>query len=100
MLEVVPDADERLTRLERRLTEDVEQRRPLLDELEEVAVGLELLGADLAEEVGGAADVEPLLGGDELREGRPKRSEKRPLARREAGLVEAAAQERRTELEA
>ena len=98
MLEVVADADERPARLERRLAEHLEQRGALLDELEQAAVGLELLGAHLAEQVGGAADVEPLLRRDELGERRPERGEERALAQAEARVVEAAAQERRAEL--
>ena len=84
MLELVADADERAARLERRLAEHLEQRGALLDELEQVAVRLELLGAHLAEQVGGAADVEPLLGRDELGERRPERGEERALAQAEA----------------
>ena len=77
MVELVADADERPARLDGRLAEHLEQRGALLDELEQVAVRLELLGAHVAEQVGGAADVQPLLGRDELGERRPKRGEER-----------------------
>ena len=83
-----------------RLAHDAEQLGALLDELEQAAVRVELLGAHLAEQVGGAADVQALLRGDELGERGPKRSEEGTLARRQPGIVEAAAQERRPELEA
>src|SRR3954465_14961048 len=56
MLEVVADADERSPRVERRLADHLEKRGALLDELEEVAIRLELLASNLAEEVCGAAD--------------------------------------------
>ena len=70
MVELLADPDERTPRLERRLAEHVEQSGPLLDELEQAAVCVELLGAQVAEQVGGAADIETLLRGDELGERR------------------------------
>ncbi len=93
MVEIVPDPHEGAVRLVRRLAEHVEQGSALLDELEQVAIGLELLRAHVAEQVGGTADIQPLLGRDELREGRAQRAQEVALARRETGVVEAAAQE-------
>src|SRR3989442_10315084 len=93
MVELLADPHERTPRVERRLAEDLEQRSALLDELEQVPVRVELLGAQLAEQVGGAADIEALLRGDELRERGAQRSEERQLARTQARILEAAAQE-------
>src|SRR5207244_3446350 len=78
----------------------LEQCSALFDEIEQIAVRLELLGPHLAEQVGGTTDVEALLGGDELCEGRPEGGEERSLAKAEPGVVEATAQERRAELQA
>ncbi len=98
VVELVPDADERPSHL-RRLAEHVEQRGPLLHELEQAAVRLQLLSAHLAEQVGGAADVEPLLRGEQLREGGPERREEAALLDAQARVLEAPAQKRRPELE-
>src|SRR5207302_781328 len=100
MNELMADAHERPSPVEPGVAEDVEQGRALLDELEETAVGVELLGAHLAEQIRGAADVEALSGRDELDEGGPDRGEKLPLAHRQAGVLEAPPKERRSELEA
>src|SRR5204862_426938 len=99
MLELMAHADEGPLRLRRR-AEHVEHRSALHDELEEIAVRLELLRANVAEQIGGAADVEALLGGNELGERRPQGSEKVVLTRREPRILETAAQERRAELQA
>ena len=99
MVELVSDADERAVRFLRR-AENVEQCGALLDQLEEAAVRLELLAADLAEQVGRAADVETLLRGENVDEDRANRREERALANRQALIFEAAAEQRRAELEA
>src|SRR3979490_2944590 len=100
MAEILADAHEWAVRLIGRLPEDVEERRPLLDELEQVAIGLELPRAHLAKEVGGATDVQPLLCRDKLGEGGAQRAEEVALARRQAGVVETAPEEDRSAREA
>ena len=96
--EIVSEADERTLR-RARLSEHVDQVGPALDELEQAPVRVELLCADLAEEVGRAADVEALLGGDELAERGPERGEELALGRAEAGILEAAPEQARAELQ-
>src|SRR6185503_13467252 len=54
MVELVADADERAPRLER-LADQLQQRRALLERLEQPLARLELVPARLAEEAGGAA---------------------------------------------
>ena len=91
VVELVADADERPPRLDR-LADQLRAAPPLLERLEQALAGLELVGARLAEEARGAADVEPLLLlGDEIRERRPHGLDERPLARREARVARAAA---------
>ena len=67
MLELVAEPDERPPRFARP-ADDVEHVVAALDELEQAAVRVELLGADVTEQICGATDVEPLLGGHELDE--------------------------------
>ena len=57
MLELMADAHECPARLECGLADHVEQRCALLHELEQIAVRVELFGAHLAEQIGGAADI-------------------------------------------
>ena len=98
MLELLADADERPRGSSGEpSTSSIAAR--FSTQLEQAAVRLELLGAHLAEQVGGAADVEALLGRDELGERGPQRGEERALARRRARILEAAAEQRRAELE-
>src|SRR5712691_11029640 len=97
MRELCADADERPPGLGRRVAEHFEEGRALLDEIEQVAVGVELLGAYLAEQVGRTADVEALRGRDELGERRPQRGEERALVGTERRVVDAAAEQRRAE---
>src|SRR5258705_7842692 len=94
MVELLAHAHVGPPRLERRLAEHVEQGGTLLDELEEAPVRVELLGAQLAEQVGGTADVEALLGGDELRERRTQHGEEGALTLAQARIFEAAPQKR------
>jgi len=82
-----------------RLPEHVDQVGAALDELEQASVGVELLGADLAEKIGGAADVEALLRRDELRERGPQRGQEGPLAGAQPLVVEAAPKQTRPELQ-
>ena len=86
--ELVAEADER-TLGRARLPEHVEQVGPALDELEQAAVRVELLRPDLAEQVGGAADVQAPFRGLELHERRPERVEERVLGGTETGILEA-----------
>ena len=60
MLELVPDAHERPPRVER-LAQHLEQRRPLLEHLEQVAVALDLVALRVDEQAGRTADVQALL---------------------------------------
>jgi hypothetical protein len=57
-------------RIERRVHE-LEERRTLLEYLEQAPVDAELLRADVLEQARGAADVQPLLCAQELRERGP-----------------------------
>ena len=98
VLELLADAHERPARLEGRLAEHLEQGGPLLDELEEAPVGVELLGAQLAEQVRGTADIKALLSRDELRERRAQRREKRALASAQARVLETPPEERGSDL--
>ena len=88
LLELLADARERPARVEP-LREHVEQRRPLLERLEQAAVRADLLGPHLVEQPGGAADVEPaLLVGRLVERGADRRSGTPALARPRARLVE------------
>src|SRR5436190_8993251 len=99
MLELRPDSDERLTRVER-LADDLEQSRPFLQDLEQALIGVELLAAQVLEQTGRAADVEPLpLGRHRLLEQRGDRSEEGTLAWPEPGIVEPAPQDAAAQLE-
>ena len=81
------------------IAEHVEQRAARCStSSNRLPVRVELVAAHLAEQAGGAADVQPLLGVDDLRERRRERGEERALARAEARILEAAAQQRRAEL--
>ena len=60
VLELGADADERAPRVERP-AQQLEQRRTMLEDLEQPPVRRELLLAHVVEEPGGAADVEPPL---------------------------------------
>ena len=60
MLELGADADERPPRIER-AAQQLEQRRALLEDLEQPAVRLELVVAHVVEQPGRAADVQALL---------------------------------------
>ncbi len=80
--------------------EHVEHVGAALDELEQAAVGVELLRAHVAEEVGRAADVEPLLSRLELGEDGLECVEEPALARRQARVFQAAAQRAGSELHA
>src|SRR5581483_5106993 len=85
--------------IEARVPEHVEQRSPFLDELEQAAVRLQLVAPYVSEQVGGTADVETLRSADELGERRPQRGEESTLADAQSWIVEAAAQQRRPELQ-
>src|SRR2546427_11944815 len=98
MVELLAHAHVRPPRLERRLAEHVEQGSALLDELEEASVRVQLLGAQLTEQVGGTADVEALLRGDELRERGTQHREEDALALAQALIFEAAPHQRGAEL--
>src|SRR5512133_2428255 len=59
MIEVDADPDERAARIDR-LAEHLEQRRALLEQLEQPLVGVKLVPARAFEQSGGAADIEAL----------------------------------------
>src|SRR6476659_1400084 len=77
-LELRADTHERAAWIERP-AEQREQRRPLLEDLEEPSVGLVLLVADLLEEPGRASDVQTLLVLRGAAERRPQSGEKLAL---------------------
>ena len=81
------------------LREHVEQRGPLLERVDQAAVRADLLGPQLVEQPGGAADEELPVVLDRV-ERAADRVEERALPRRELGLVEGAAQEPRAEPDA
>src|SRR6185369_5371344 len=100
MVELRADSHERPPRIER-LAEHAEQRRPLLEHLEQPLVALELAAVEILEQARGPADVEALLlGGERFLEQRPQRGDEPGLAGAERGLVEPAAQPAAAELEA
>src|SRR5262249_13128899 len=96
--ELVAQADERTLR-RTRLPEHVDQVGAALDELEQASVRAQLLGPYLAEQVCRPADVQALLGRDELRECRPKRREEGALGVAEALVLEPAPEQRSPELQ-
>ena len=81
LLELVADAGERPARVER-LREHVEQRGALLERVDQAAVGADLLGAQLVEQPGGAADEEPPVLVGRVLERAADREQERALARR------------------
>ena len=87
LLELVADADERPAQPER-LGEDVEQRGPLLERVDQAAVGADLLAVEVVEQVGRAADVELAVvldvveGPAQDRRGRRARAARSPARRR------------------
>ena len=92
VLEIGADAHERPLGAEAR-AEQVEHRGPLLEHLEQPPVVRQLVGAELVEHPGGAADVQGLLPGlEDVAERRPEPAEERPLALGERRVLEAAAQ--------
>ena len=95
--ELVSEAHERALRRPR-LPEHVEQVGPALDELEEAPVGVELLCPYLAEKVGGAADVEALLGRFELHERWSERCEEHALRGAEPGVLESPSEDSSSQL--
>ena len=64
VVELGPDAHERPPGVER-LADDLEQRRPLLQHLDQALVGVELLGPEILEQPRRPSDVEALFLGDE-----------------------------------
>src|SRR3989442_11066612 len=80
--------------------EHVEHCAPLLQQLEEPAVGMELVGSRNVEQAGRTADEEaPCLLGNRLAEGRPERLDELSLPWRQALIVELATERARSELE-
>ena len=76
-----------------RVAEQPEHRRPLLEELEQPLAGVELRAARLAQQPGGAADVQLRAGVvQDLGEGGSQHREERPLAQRQRRVLEAAPQ--------
>src|SRR5579884_3573772 len=86
LLELLPHARERPARVEA-LCEHVEERRALLERLEQAPVRADLLGPHLVEQPGGADEELSVLVG-RLLEGAADRSEEGALARAQSRLVE------------
>ena len=83
VVEVGADPDERPLRAEAR-AQEVEHGSALLEHLEQAPVGPQLVGPELVQHAGRAADVERLLLGlEHVRERRAQPLEERPLALRE-----------------
>ncbi len=100
MVDLGADADERPARVERP-AQDVEQRRALLEHLEQSLVALELLAPQVFEQACGTADVEALLlRRQRLVEERAQHGEEGSLVAAQRGLVEPAPQQMTPELEA
>src|SRR3954469_11092771 len=91
MFQLDSHPNERPARIER-LAKHPEQRRSLLEELEQPLVSLELVAACTLEQAGGAADVEALPLLEQLGERRPERREERRLPLRQARVLEPLAQ--------
>src|ERR671916_2123455 len=97
MRELDAEADERPA-LSERVAEEREQRRPLLERLEQWAVRREVLRSGLPEQVRGAADEEALLlRARGVRERRSQQLEKPALAVREPRLAKGLPQRARAE---
>src|SRR5438105_14932141 len=100
MVELRADADKRPSWVER-LADDLKQRRPLLEHLQQAVVPLELLTAQILEQARRAADVQALpFGCESLTEQGPNRTEKRVFARAEARILEPSPEHVAAELEA
>ncbi len=89
VVELGADADERAARAED-VAQQLECRGARLEHLEQALVGVELLHADVAEQAGGAADVELRAAlGEHLDERGPERLQELPLPGRQARILEA-----------
>src|SRR5919201_6667473 len=100
ILELRADAHERSLREQARAHE-VEECYTLLEHFEQAPVAGEVVGAKLVEHARRAPHVKLLLAGlERVGEGRPQLREEGPLARRERGILEATAEQARTELQA
>src|SRR5207253_1031126 len=99
MLELWPDPHEGLPRIER-LAHDLQERGPLLQNLQQLLVDVQLLDAEVFEQPDCSPDVEALaLRGERLPEERLDRLQERPLGRAEAGVVEPPKEQVTPELE-
>src|SRR5439155_25930601 len=99
VLELAADADDGALCVER-LVHELEERRTLLERLEQAPVDAKLFRTHVLEQAGGAPDVEPLLRPEQLRECRTQPSQELALARGEAGILEPPPEEVRPEAEA